>query len=172
MRNLIRLFAIFACISTPAVAWEHWGGARGGMRFSPLTQITPANAGNLIRAWEFRTGDLERRAPDVMKPTKFQATPLFVEDSLIFCSPFNANSVVALHAETGQMAWSFQTVHHDVWDYDLPAQPPGVHVLGFSHEDMECGVVRARERRAVVGQDVQVVGDFLGAGDEGGLCEL
>ena len=34
-----------------------------------------------------------------------------------------ANSVVALDAETGQVAWSFQTVHHDVWDYDLPAQP-------------------------------------------------
>ncbi len=34
-----------------------------------------------------------------------------------------ANSVVALKAETGEVAWSFQTVHHDIWDYDLPAQP-------------------------------------------------
>ena len=34
-----------------------------------------------------------------------------------------ANSVVALHVETGTLAWSFQTTHHDVWDYDLPAQP-------------------------------------------------
>jgi quinoprotein glucose dehydrogenase len=34
-----------------------------------------------------------------------------------------ANSVVALHADTGRVAWHFQTVHHDVWDYDLPAQP-------------------------------------------------
>ena len=34
-----------------------------------------------------------------------------------------ANSVVALRAETGELVWSFQTVHHDVWDYDLPAQP-------------------------------------------------
>ena len=25
--------------------------------------------------------------------------------------------------ETGELVWSFQTVHHDVWDYDLPAQP-------------------------------------------------
>ncbi|SRR5665213_812871 len=32
-------------------------------------------------------------------------------------------AVVAVHAETGQVAWSFQTVHHNVWDYDLPAQP-------------------------------------------------
>jgi quinoprotein glucose dehydrogenase len=35
----------------------------------------------------------------------------------------HADSVVALHIETGALAWSFQTVHHDVWDYDLPAQP-------------------------------------------------
>jgi hypothetical protein len=34
-----------------------------------------------------------------------------------------ANSVVALRAETGERVWSYQTVHHDVWDYDLPAQP-------------------------------------------------
>ena len=34
-----------------------------------------------------------------------------------------ANSVVALRSETGERVWSFQTVHHDVWDYDLPAQP-------------------------------------------------
>jgi quinoprotein glucose dehydrogenase len=35
----------------------------------------------------------------------------------------HADSVVALRAETGELVWSFQTVHHDVWDYDLPAQP-------------------------------------------------
>ncbi|HEX9468751.1 MAG TPA: PQQ-binding-like beta-propeller repeat protein, partial [Bradyrhizobium sp.] len=35
----------------------------------------------------------------------------------------HANSVVALRAETGELVWSFQTVHHDVWDYDVPAQP-------------------------------------------------
>lgn len=32
-------------------------------------------------------------------------------------------AVVALKVETGEVAWSFQTVHHNVWDYDLPAQP-------------------------------------------------
>ena len=34
-----------------------------------------------------------------------------------------ANSVVALNGDSGTVAWHFQTVHHDVWDYDLPAQP-------------------------------------------------
>ncbi len=34
-----------------------------------------------------------------------------------------ANSVVALHAKTGKLAWGFQLVHHDLWDYDS-ASPP------------------------------------------------
>lgn len=34
-----------------------------------------------------------------------------------------ANSIVALKIATGAVAWSFQATHHDVWDYDLPAQP-------------------------------------------------
>jgi membrane-bound PQQ-dependent dehydrogenase (glucose/quinate/shikimate family) len=34
-----------------------------------------------------------------------------------------ANCVVALDAATGKVLWHFQLVHHDVWDYDPPAQP-------------------------------------------------
>jgi quinoprotein glucose dehydrogenase len=34
-----------------------------------------------------------------------------------------ANSVVALRLSTGEVAWAFQLVHHDLWDYDTPAQP-------------------------------------------------
>jgi quinoprotein glucose dehydrogenase len=34
-----------------------------------------------------------------------------------------ANSVVALHAKSGQIAWGFQLVHHDLWDYDTAAPP-------------------------------------------------
>ncbi|MET0350190.1 MAG: glucose/quinate/shikimate family membrane-bound PQQ-dependent dehydrogenase [Rhizobacter sp.] len=34
-----------------------------------------------------------------------------------------SSSVVALDIATGQVKWHFQTVHHDLWDYDVPAQP-------------------------------------------------
>lgn len=34
-----------------------------------------------------------------------------------------SNSVVALRGATGEIVWHFQTSHHDVWDFDLPAQP-------------------------------------------------
>jgi glucose dehydrogenase/cytochrome c5 len=52
------------------------------------------------------------------------------------------NAIVALHADTGKLAWYFQTVHHDVFDYDLESAPvlmdinkggakiPAVAVLG------------------------------------------
>jgi quinoprotein glucose dehydrogenase len=36
-----------------------------------------------------------------------------------------ANSVVALRASTGKIVWSFQAVHHDLWDYDV-ASPPAL----------------------------------------------
>ena len=37
------------------------------------------------------------------------------------------NCVLALDAESGERLWHYQTVHHDLWDYDLPAQPILAH---------------------------------------------
>ena len=34
-----------------------------------------------------------------------------------------ANCVLALNADTGERIWHFQTIHHDIWDRDLPAPP-------------------------------------------------
>ncbi len=39
-----------------------------------------------------------------------------------------ADSVVALRASTGEVVWHYQIVHHNLWDYDLPAQPTLVTV--------------------------------------------
>ena len=39
-----------------------------------------------------------------------------------------ASSVVALRGSTGERVWSFQTVHHDLWDYDVSAQPTLIDV--------------------------------------------
>jgi quinoprotein glucose dehydrogenase len=39
------------------------------------------------------------------------------------------NCVVALDAKTGKHIWHFQTIHHDLWDYDLPAPPNLVTVV-------------------------------------------
>ncbi|QOZ29973.1 pyrroloquinoline quinone-dependent dehydrogenase [Bradyrhizobium sp. CCBAU 51753] len=105
MRSLVRLLALLLLCAEPALAWEYWGGDREGTRFSPLNQITSDNVATLVRAWDFRTGDLDVRAPELMKRTKFEATPLFVEDSLIFCTPFN--EVIALDPGTGAQKWRY-----------------------------------------------------------------
>ena len=99
------LLAVTLPVAAPTFAWEHWGGDRAGTRFSRLDQITPANVGNLVRAFEFRTGDLEARDPALMARTKFEATPILVEDSLIFCTPFN--EVIALDPGTGVQKWRY-----------------------------------------------------------------
>ncbi len=40
-----------------------------------------------------------------------------------------ANSIVALRASTGIVVWHFQTVHHDLWDYDNASPPALVNVM-------------------------------------------
>ena len=54
-----------------------------------------------------------------------------------------AESVVCLDARTGKRVWYFQTVHHGLWDYDLPAPP----LLATVHQ-----AGRARELVAVPGK--------------------
>jgi quinoprotein glucose dehydrogenase len=44
------------------------------------------------------------------------------------------DSVVALNAKTGKLVWQFQTVHHDIWDYDLAAQPTLMTVRHDGHD--------------------------------------
>ncbi len=48
-----------------------------------------------------------------------------------------SSSVVALDVNTGSVRWSFQTVHHDLWDYDVASQPTLVDI-----PDADTGVLR------------------------------
>ncbi len=40
----------------------------------------------------------------------------------------NASSVVAIDAATGERRWVYQTVHRDIWDWDVPSQPVLVNI--------------------------------------------
>jgi quinoprotein glucose dehydrogenase len=40
-----------------------------------------------------------------------------------------ANSIVAVDANTGKLKWYFQTVHHELWDYDLPPDPALIDIV-------------------------------------------
>jgi len=70
-------------------------------------------------AWSILSGDVERGL--VFVPTGNTAPDFFgaQRDGLDYYS----SSLVALSLESGEPVWHFQTVHHDVWDYDVPAQP-------------------------------------------------
>jgi quinoprotein glucose dehydrogenase len=111
------------------------------MRFSPFAQITPENVGNLVRAWEFRTGDLDSRAPAVMARTKFQATPLLVEDSLIFCSPFN--EVIALAPGSGAQKWRYDP---KISIEQRPANRYNCRGVAYWVDDQAAGAAACRAR--------------------------
>jgi quinoprotein glucose dehydrogenase len=82
----------------PKDAWKYAGGANcwGGMSVDEKRGMVFLSTGS--PAYDFYGADREGKN-------------LF------------GNSVVALDAATGKHIWHFQTVHHDLWDYDLPAPP-------------------------------------------------
>lgn len=82
----------------PADAWKGVGGAN---------------------SWAGMTVDVARGI--VYVPTG-SATPDFYGGDRAGANLY-ANSLVALDAATGKRKWHFQTVHHDIWDRDLPAAP-------------------------------------------------
>ena len=87
--------------------------------FDPLTASAPGNVAGAANAWAPMSADEARGL--IFVPTS-SASPDFYGAAR--SGPYgHANSVVALNAETGLPAWSFQTTHHDIWDYDVPAQP-------------------------------------------------
>ena len=84
--------------------WQYYGADANGHRYSALTQITPSNVESLDIAWEFSTGDVLKRG-SLMQRTATEGTPILVEDSLIFCTPFN--EVIALNPGDGSERWRF-----------------------------------------------------------------
>ncbi|MFZ5622965.1 MAG: pyrroloquinoline quinone-dependent dehydrogenase [Gemmatimonadota bacterium] len=81
----------------------------------PLGPGAPGGA----NAWAPFTADLERGL--VFVPTGSASPDYF--GGLRPGTNARANSVTALKAATGEMVWTFQVVRHDLWDYDVPAQP-------------------------------------------------
>ena len=100
--------AYFLLVSLPALAqspsdWPTYNRDLASSRFSPLTQITPANVSKLTQAWSYRL------RPDANSPnagTMNEVTPIVVNGVMYLPA---GNRVVALDPETGK----------EVWRYDL-----------------------------------------------------
>lgn len=111
LRSLLLLVTTLACgevepldLSGPVADWPAYGGDAGGLRHSPLTQITRANVRRLELAWVHHHGDVSDGSGDTTR-TSFNATPIVVGDTLYFCT--GMNRVIALDPETGEERWSF-----------------------------------------------------------------
>jgi quinoprotein glucose dehydrogenase len=81
------------------------------------------NAGH-ANVWSTITADLERGLVFLPVAT---ASPDFYGGDRLGANLFS-DSVVALEAKTGRLVWHYQTVHHDLWDYDLAAPPNLVRI--------------------------------------------
>ena len=121
----------------------------------PTSEIRAFDVFTGKRVWSFHTlpqpGEpgYETWAPDFWKdgsgPSAWAPLSLDVERGLVFVptgqpaeggdpagrvgTNLYANCLLALDAATGKLKWYYQTVHHDVWDYDVPAQPTLVDVV-------------------------------------------
>jgi quinoprotein glucose dehydrogenase len=73
--------------------WHYYGRDPGGRRFSPLTQITPANVSTLSLAWSFDTG-----------VNGLQVTPQMIDGVLYVAA---GQHLYALEPETGAVTWKF-----------------------------------------------------------------
>ena len=105
---------LFACgpgelvdLNGPVADWPEYGGDKGGLRWSPLDQITPANVDRLEIAWVHHHGDIAPPSEEESR-TSFNVTPLMIGDTLYFCT--GKNRVFALDAETGEERWVFDPV--------------------------------------------------------------
>ncbi|MGN2305347.1 glucose/quinate/shikimate family membrane-bound PQQ-dependent dehydrogenase [Pseudomonas chlororaphis] len=92
-----------AAPTMPEGDWQAYGRTEFGDRYSPLTQITPANIGKLQEAWRIRTGDMPT-AKDPVEITN-QNTPLKVNGMLYACTAHS--QVLALDPDTGKEIWRF-----------------------------------------------------------------
>ena len=90
--------------SGPTGDWPIYQGAPGAMHYSPLDQVHRGNVADLEVAWTHRSGDYSDGRGEV-GATTFQATPIVVNDTMYYCTPFQR--VFALDPETGEEKWVF-----------------------------------------------------------------
>jgi quinoprotein glucose dehydrogenase len=98
--------------SGPTAGWAAWGNSAGGLRFSPLNQITPQNVGRLHVAWTYHMGPSVTSAAHPL--FTLEVTPIIGDGRMYVCS--NVNKVVALDPETGK----------EIWVYDPKVNTTGV----------------------------------------------
>ena len=83
--------------------WPSFGRDLGGSQFTPLRQIDRTNLHRLKPAWVHHSGDFVEAGP--LTGTRFEATPIIVDGTLFYCTPFGR--VFALDPATGAERWAY-----------------------------------------------------------------
>lgn len=97
--------AIALALASSAIAQEGWptiGHDAGGQRFSPLTNITPANVDQLQVAWTYHLRPADDASGGLLAS---QSIPLVIGDTMFLASPYSR--VLSLDAATGAEKWVF-----------------------------------------------------------------
>ena len=76
-------------------------GGVGNIRYSPLTEITRDNVGQLQVAWTYDSHD-------AFEGSEIQSNPIIIDGVLYATTP--TLKVVALNAETGTLLWTFDPI--------------------------------------------------------------
>jgi quinoprotein glucose dehydrogenase len=120
-----------------------WAGVDWAWQESPPGSVFGLDARSGEKKWDFQT-EPENMRRKIGTTNVWASMSVDVPNGLVFLpvsSPENnywggdrlqempyATSVTALHAETGQVAWVRQLVHHDIWDVDTNAAPTLVDI--------------------------------------------
>jgi quinoprotein glucose dehydrogenase len=134
---------------------------------SGVVRAFDVRSGQLAWAWDPVSDDYRERHRDELGGTRYHLgtpnvwAPISGDPSagLVFLPTGNpspdlyggdrdgidyyGSSVVALDAATGAVRWRFQTVHHDVWDYDVAAQPALVDLYPEGEKSPRRGLAQA-----------------------------
>ena len=106
--------------ASAANEWPTYGHDPGGKRFSPLTQLTPGNVGQLEVAWVYHMRPAPTTPPPTPPPTPApgrgrgrgsgfavsETTPIVIDGVMYISSPYG--KVVALDSSTGKELWAYQ----------------------------------------------------------------
>ncbi len=90
--------------SSRQVEWLYYGGDQGGMKYSPLADVSAGNLSELKLAWQWQHWETPLDEYKTV-PGFFEATPLMIDGTLYVTTPYN--SIAALDAETGKELWRF-----------------------------------------------------------------
>ena len=93
-----------APVGPSADDWPVYGHDTSSSRYSPLTDITRENVGQLRVAWTYHTGDISD-GKGQRRRSGFETTPIVVDGTLYLTTGFNR--VIALDPASGAERWSY-----------------------------------------------------------------